>query len=129
MSFGTVGGPLGCLGVAMLLAATTPRPRLAGLVMIGAGASLLGAEVASPAHRTALALGITGVVLLSAPFALLLRRWPWILAFAVLPAVPARLPLDLGGTHSQLELPLYLLAGAAGMQIALETVKGDRRSR
>jgi len=129
MSFGTVGGPLGCLGVAMLLAATTPRPRLAGLVMIGAGASLLGAEVASPAHRTALALGITGVVLLSAPFALLLRRWPWLLAFAVLPAVPARLPLDLGGTHSQLELPLYLLAGAAGMQIALETVKGDRRSR
>jgi O-antigen ligase len=63
------------------------------------------------------------------PVALLLRRRPWILAFAVLPAVPARLPLDLGGTHSQLELPLYLLAGAAGVQIALEIAKGDNRSR
>jgi O-antigen ligase len=129
MTFGTLGGPLGCLGVAMLLAASSPRARLAGLVLVGTGASLLGAEVAANAHRTAVALGVAAVVLVSAPCALLLRRWPWILAFAVLPAVPARLPLDLGGTHSQLELPLYLLAGAAGFQIAFEIVRGDRRSR
>jgi hypothetical protein len=129
MSFGTIGGPLGCLGVAMLLAATSPRARLAGLVLVGAGASLLGAEVAPSAQKTAVALGVAGVFVASVPVALLLRRWPWILAFAVLPALPARLPLDLSGAHSQLELPLYLLAGAAGVQIALDIVKGDRRSR
>jgi hypothetical protein len=129
MSFGELGGPVGCLGVAMLLAAASPRARVTGLVLVGLGASLLGAEVAPDAHRTAVALGVAAVVGVSAPVALLLRRWPWILAFAVLPAVPARVPLDLGGTHAQLELPLYLLAGAAGFQIALETLKGDRRAR
>src|SRR5215467_14499500 len=115
MSFGDFGGPIGCLGVAMLLAAPGPRARVAGLVLVGLGASLLGAEVAPAAHRTAVALGVAAIVLASVPVALLLRRWPWILAFAVLPAVPARLPLDLGGTHSQLELPLYLLGCAAGV--------------
>jgi pimeloyl-ACP methyl ester carboxylesterase len=128
MSFGEIGGPIGCLGVAMLLAATGPRARVAGLVLVGLGASLLGAEVTN-AQPTAVALGVFAVVLASVPVALLLRRWPWILAFAVLPAVPARIPLDLGASHSQLELPLYLLAGAAGFQIALDIHKGDRRSR
>jgi len=129
MTFGTVGGPVGCLGLALLLVATSSRARIAGLVLVGLGASLLGAEVAPAAHRTAVALGVASVVLLSVPVALVLRRWPWALAFAVLPAVPARLPLDVGGTHSQLELPLYLLACAAGVQIVLETLNGDRRSR
>src|SRR5215469_12166484 len=118
MSFGELGGPVGCLGVAMLLAATSPRARVAGLVLVGLGASLLGAEVAPDAHRTAVALGVFAVVLASVPVAFLLRRRPWILAFAVLPAVPARIPIDLGGAHSQLGLPLFLLAGAAGVQIA-----------
>jgi O-antigen ligase len=113
----------------MLLAATAPRARIAGLLLVGLGASLLGAEVAPAAHRTAVALGVASVFLASVPVALLLRRWPWILAFAVLPAVPARVPLELGGAHSQLQLPLYLLAGGAGVQIVLETWKGDRRSR
>jgi hypothetical protein len=113
----------------MLLIGGTPRTRLAGLVLVAAGCSLLGAEVAPDAHRTALALAVFGVVTLAVPVATLLRRWPWLLAFAVLPAVPARMPLHLGGTDSQLQLPLYLLAAAAGMQIALETRAGDRRSR
>jgi hypothetical protein len=113
----------------MLLVGRTPRVRLAGLVLVAAGCSLLGAEVAPNAHRTALALAVAAVAVLGLPVALLLRRWPWLLAFAVLPAIPARVPLHLGGTDSQLELPLYLLAAAAGMQIALEMRAGDRRSR
>jgi O-antigen ligase len=129
MGFGLAGGPLGCLGVVLLLVGQTPRLRVAGLGLVAAGCSLLGAEVAPNAHRTAVALAVAGVAVLALPVALLLRRWPWLLAFAVLPAVPARVPLHLGGTDSQLELPLYLLAAAAGMQIALDIRAGDRRSR
>src|SRR5690242_13716063 len=129
MTFGLVGGPLGCLGVALVLTATPARLRVAGLLLVGAGCALLGAEVAPDTHQAAMALGVFGVVVLAAPVALLLRRWPWLLAFAVLPAVPARIPLHLDGSGSQLELPLYLLAAAAGIQIALEIRSGDRRTR
>jgi putative inorganic carbon (hco3(-)) transporter len=130
MSLGLIGGPLGCAGVAMLLAGRSSRVRIAGLVLIGAASSILGAGVAPTSHATEISLGVTaGLILAGAPLGLLLRHRPWLLAFAVLPSVPARLPLDLGGTHSQLELPLYLLAAAAGFQIVFETRAGDRRFR
>jgi putative inorganic carbon (HCO3(-)) transporter len=129
MSPGLVGGPLGCLGVALLVLAHSPRLRILGLALVGAGAALLGAEVAPATHRTAVALGVGGSALLAVPVGMLLKRWPWILAFAILPSLPARLPLSMAGTQSQLELPLYVLACAAGVQIVLETLAGDRRSR
>jgi putative inorganic carbon (HCO3(-)) transporter len=129
MIFGLVGGPLGCLGVAMLLAGRGPRVRTTALVLVGAGAALLGAEIAPDTHRLVIALGVAGVFFASIPVGLLLRRRPWLLAFAVLPCVPVRVPIALADTHSQLELPLYLLAGAAGVQMLLETRNGDRRSR
>jgi putative inorganic carbon (HCO3(-)) transporter len=129
MSPGLLGGPLGCFGIALLLAAPGPRLRISGLVLVGAGAALLGAQIAPGAHRTAIAIGVAGAVLVSIPVGMLLKRRPWILAFAILPSVPARLPLSMAGTHSQLELPLYVLACAAGVQIVLETIDGDRRSR
>jgi putative inorganic carbon (hco3(-)) transporter len=130
MSPGLIGGPLGCLGVAMLLTGRTARIRVSGLVLVGAGASLLGVEVAPTRQGTLLALGVTaGLAVVGLPVGMLLKRRPWLLAFAVLPSVPARLPLDLGGTHIQLELPLYILAAAAGFQIVLETRAGDRRFR
>ena len=129
MSPGLVGGPLGCLGVALLLVAHGPRLRISGLVLVGAGAALLGAEIAPSAHRTAIALGVAAAFFVSIPVGLLLKRRPWILAFVVLPALPMRLPLTLAGTHSQLELPLYVLASAAGVQMVLEMIHGDRRSR
>jgi hypothetical protein len=129
MSFGLVGGPLGCLGVAMLLVGRTPRIRIAGLVLVAAGCSLLGAEIAPAAHRTAVALATFGIVAAGVPVAFVLRRWTWLLPLLVLASIPARIPLHLAGTGSQLELPLYLLAVAAGVQIVLETAAGDRRSR
>ena len=129
MIFGLLGGPLGCLGVAMLLVGRGPRVRAAALLLVGAGAALLGAEVAPDAHRTAVALGVGGAFLAAIPVGLVLRRRPWLLAFAVLPCVPIRVPLTIAGTHSQLELPLYVLAAAAGVQMMLETIAGDRRSR
>jgi hypothetical protein len=129
MSPGLIGGPLGCLGVAMLLAGAGPRMRVTGLVFVGAGCAILGAEIAPAPHRTAVALGVAAAVLASVPVGFLLRRRPWILAFAILPCVPARIPFTLAGSQSQLELPLYILASAAGVQIVLETLAGDRRKR
>jgi hypothetical protein len=72
---------------------------------------------------------VAGAVLAAVPAGLALRRRPWALAVAVLPCVPMRVPLTIDGTHSQLELPLYVLAAAAGVQMVLETFAGDRRSR
>lgn len=129
MSFGLVGGPLGCLGVALLLAGSSPRLRVSGLVLIAAGCSLLGAQIAPDAHRTAVALATLGAVAAGVPVAFVLRRWPWLLPFGVLASVPARIPLHLTAAGSQLELPLYILAVGAGAQIVLETRAGDRRSR
>jgi hypothetical protein len=129
MSLGLVGGPLGCLGVAVLLVGRTPRIRIAGLLLVAAGSALLGAEIAPDAHRIAVALAPFGSVAAGVPVAFVLRRWTWLLPILVLPSIPARIPLHLAGTRSQLELPLYLLAVAAGVQIVLETRDGDRRSR
>src|SRR5579871_6114687 len=110
MIYGLVGGPLGCLGVAMLLAGRSPRLRIAGLALVAAGCSILGAQVAPDAHRTAVALATFGAVAAGVPVAVLFRRWPWLLPFAVLASVPARIPLHLTAAGSQLELPLYILA-------------------
>jgi putative inorganic carbon (hco3(-)) transporter len=129
MSFGLVGGPLGALGVAMLLAGHGPRTRVSGLVMVGAGAAILGAQIAPDQHRTAIALAVAAAVLAGVPVGMLLHRYPWALAYAILPAVPARIAFGLDHTHSQLELPLYVLAVGAGVQIVIETMRGDRRSR
>ena len=126
---GLIGGPVGCLGVALLLAATTPRARVAGLALIGAGAALLGAEVAPTHHSTAVAFATLVSVLAGIPVGYALKRWPWALAFLVLPMVPARIAFTVDGTHPQLELPLYILAVGAGVQIVLEIRAGDRRTR
>jgi putative inorganic carbon (hco3(-)) transporter len=126
---GLIGGPLGCLGVAMLLAGQTPRVRVIGLALVGAGCALLGAEIAPNGHSTAVAFAVLASVLAGVPTGYALKRWPWALAFLVLPMVPARIAFTVDGTHSQLQLPLYILAVGAGVQIVLETIGGDRRTR
>src|SRR5579862_8120871 len=126
---GLIGGPLGCLGVAMLLAGQTPRVRVAGLALVGAACALLGAEIAPNDHSTAVAFAVLAAVLAGIPTGYALKRWPWALAFLVLPMVPARIAFTVDGTHTQLQLPLYVLAVGAGVQIVLETIGGDRRTR
>jgi len=113
----------------MLLVGRTKLARVAALIAVGAGAALLGAEIAPDVHRTAVALGVAAAVLAGVPVGLFLRRRPWALAFAVLPCVPVRVPIALAGGHTQLELPLYILAVGAGVQMLLDTLNGDRRFR
>src|ERR671936_1084170 len=61
--------------------------------------------------------------------AVVLRRWPWVLAFAALVCVPARIPVRVGSTDANLLVPLYGVVAAAALVLAYELVRGDRRAR
>ena len=52
-----LGGPIACLGLALLLVAKTRRERIAGLAFAAFGACVLGAALASTwlSHRAAIA--------------------------------------------------------------------------
>ncbi|MEJ7566912.1 MAG: O-antigen ligase family protein [Gaiellaceae bacterium] len=122
-------GPVGCLGLALLLVAPRRDLRLVGLAAWALGAAGLTAYLA-PDGRTALLLaaGPAGVVVAAAGAALLLRR-PWVLPLATLICVPIRIPLELGGEEANLLLPLYAVVGAVAVGLAWQLVRGDLRSR
>jgi O-antigen ligase len=123
-----VGGALGCLGLAFLFAARGRGVRLLGLGLTLLGAALLAAYLVPSGHGAYL----TGVGIVAAlvcgGLGLLLRRWPWALAFATLALIPVRVPVHVGHSGSKLLLPLYVVAGAAAVQIFVETLQGDERS-
>ena len=106
-------GPLGCLGLALLLVATRRELRLAGLVAWAAGAGLLGLYLA-PDGRTGLLFGgAVGGLVVAAAGAWILLRWPWVLPFATLACIPIRIPIDIGDEEANLLLPLYAVIGVA----------------
>jgi O-antigen ligase len=123
------GGALGCLGLAFLFAGRGRNVRLAGIVLVGVGACLLAVPLPPGGHEAYIAAACVVGALVCGGLGLVFRRWPWALAFATLAAIPARVPLSIGGSHTKLLLPLYVLAGAALVQIAVETLQGDERSR
>jgi hypothetical protein len=90
---------------------------------------LVALYLAPHGHRPALAAaGVVGVAL-AVGGGFLLRRRPWLLAFATLLLAPARVPVTVGSTESNLLVPLYLVLGAAAVALALELLRGDERSR
>jgi O-antigen ligase len=124
-----VGGPLACLGLALLFAARGRDARLGGLALAFVGGVLLCAALA-PAHRPlVVAGGAVVAAALACGVALLLGRWPWALAFTALACVPVRIPLHLGGSSHKLLVPLYVVAGGAFVRIVFDTLRGDTRSR
>jgi putative inorganic carbon (HCO3(-)) transporter len=123
------GGALGCLGLAFLLAARPRGVRLGGLGLVALGACLLGAPLVPRGHVAYVVAACVVGVLIAGGLGLVLRRWPWALAFGTLALIPARVPVHVGGAHSKLLLPLYLLAGAAAVQLAIDLLQGDERSR
>ena len=119
-----LGGPIACAGLAVLLLARTRVSRIAGLSYAGVGSVLLAASLA-PANAAELAAAIAGVIVLGPLLAWLFRREPWLVAFATLALVPARV----GFLGHQLLVPLYVVAlGAAGL-LLWELIDGDERTR
>jgi O-antigen ligase len=124
-----VGGPLACLGLAFLLAGRGRGLRLGGLALVAAGGVLLGVAIVPHRHVAFLVAAAVVAALVAGGLGLVLRRWPWLVAFGTLALIPVRIPVHVGGSSSKLLLPLYLLAAGAAVQIAIESLQGDERSR
>jgi putative inorganic carbon (HCO3(-)) transporter len=119
-----LGGPIACIGLAVLLLARTRVNRIAGLCYAGVGSILLAASFA-PANAAELGAAIGGVIVFGPLLAWLFRREPWLVAYATLAFLPARV----GFLGHQLLVPLYVVAlGAAGL-LLWELVDGDERTR
>ena len=124
MGLAELGGPIACIGLAVLLLARTRRSRIAGLCYAGVGTALLAASLSS-ANAGQLGAAIGGVIVLGPLLAWLFRREPWLVALLTLAFVPFRI----GFLGHSLLVPLYLVAlGAAGC-LLWDLVEGDERTR
>lgn len=123
------GGPLACIGLAVLFAAPRRDLRLAGLGAWVVGCAFLASYLAPSGHTkvyaAAAAVGAVGAV----GIAELFRRWPWLVAVATLACAPARIPVHVGSTDSNLLLPLYAVVAGAALLLGYELVRGDTRTR
>ena len=119
-----IGAPIACIGLAVLLVARRRPNRIAGLCYAGVGTILLAASLA-PSSAAEVGGAVGGVIVLGPLLAWLFRREPWLVAFATLAFIPARV----GYLGHQLLVPLYLVAlGAAGL-LLWELAEGDERTR
>jgi O-antigen ligase len=112
-----VAGPVGAGGLALLFVAA---PRWARL--LGFGAALVGMGLLVPlllpsGSRLLLVGGAVAVAALAAGLGVLFRRHPWALPLLALAAVPARIPITVGGDTNNLLLPLYLIVAGAAVSL------------
>jgi len=126
---GHVGSVLGCLGLALLLIAPSRLQRLAGLGAWALGSILLAVYLAPHGHRPLLGAAAVFGLLLAAGGAFVLRRWPFVLPFAVLACIAARIHVHVGSTEANLLVPMYAVVAAAAVLLAWELVTGDERAR
>jgi putative inorganic carbon (hco3(-)) transporter len=124
-----LGGPIAAAGLALLLTGTRRDLRLAGLAAWGVGCASLAVYLAPGGHTkaygAAAVVGVLGAVAVAAVF----RRWPWLIAVTALACAPARIPVHVGSTDSNLLIPLYGVIAAVAVLLAWELVRGDRRTR
>ena len=124
-----IGGPIAAAGLALLIASSRRDLRLAGLGAWALGCALLAAYVAPSGHTkvyaAAAVVGVVGAVGIAEIF----RRWPWLVAVSALACAPARIPVHVGSTDSNLLVPLYAVIVGAAALLAWELARGDRRTR
>ena len=124
-----VASVVGCAGLVAVYLAPSRAARLAGLVAWGAGLGVLGVTLLPDLSRTKLAAAAVGGLVLAAVVALVLRRWPYFLAFATLACIPLRLPVDIGDDKVNLLVPLYGVVAGLAVALAWALLRGDDRSR
>jgi O-antigen ligase len=123
------GGIVGTAGLALLLVGRPGWQRLAGLGASGLGVVLLAAYLLPHGHRPLFAGAAVVGLGLAAVGAYVFHRWPFVLPFAALACVAARIHVTVGSTEANLLVPLYAVVAAAALLLAWELVKGDGRSR
>jgi hypothetical protein len=116
-------------GLALLVVAPRRDLRLVGLAAWAAGMLGLAAYLAPSTSNAKLAAAGVGGLVLAAAGAWLLVRWPWLLAFATLACIPARIPVTLGHEDAKLLVPLYGVLAAYAVALAWELLHEDVRSR
>jgi O-antigen ligase len=124
-----VGGPLGALGLAVLLTATRRDLRMGGLAAWAVGGLALVPYLAPSGHGAMLAAAAAFGLGAAAVGALVLRRWPWAVALGALACAPARIPVDVGEVEANLLVPLYGVVAAAALALGYDLLRGDRRAR
>ena len=125
-----LGGPLGALGLALLLTAPRRDLRLAGLAAWALGGIALVPYLMPEGQRALLAAAAAVGLGVAALGAVVLRRWPWALALGALACAPARIPVDLGEVEeANLLVPLYGVVAAAALSLGLDLLRGDQRAR
>jgi putative inorganic carbon (hco3(-)) transporter len=123
-----LGGPVACLGFALLLVARSRRDRLAGLGFATLGTVVLGVALA-PDAPAKLAVGVAAALAAAGAAAIAFRLVPWLLPLAALACVPARIGVHLAGAGSTLLIPLYVVILGAAILLGWELVRGDERVR
>ncbi len=123
-----LGGPIACLGLALLLVAKTRRERIAGLGFAAFGACVLGAAIA-PHRPVELLGGVFAALGIGLGLALVFRRLPWLFPILALACVPARIGVHVGHGSSKLLLPLYIVILGATILLAWDLIAGDIRVR
>jgi putative inorganic carbon (HCO3(-)) transporter len=122
-------GVIGCAGLALLIVASRRDLRLAALCALVLGeaglAAYLAPDVSAGLVAGAGAVGVAAAV----GGAWLLLRYPYVLAFATLACVPARIPVDLGNEEANLLLALYVVVAALTVALAWQIARGDERTR
>ena len=124
-----VAGVVSSLGLAALLVAPGRWQRLAGLGAWALGAIVLAVYLAPHGHRPLLAGAAVVGLLLVAVCAYVFHRWPFVLPFAALACVAARIHVHVGSTEANLLVPMYGVVAAAALLLAWELWQGDARVR
>jgi O-antigen ligase len=124
-----VAGVVSSLGLAALLVAPGRWQRLAGLGAWALGAIVLAVYLAPHGHRPLLAGAAVVGLLLVAVCAYVFHRWPFVLPFAALACVAARIHVHVGSTEANLLVPMYGVVAAAALLLAWELWQGDARIR
>ena len=123
-----LGGPIACLGLALLLVAKTQRERIAGLGFAAFGTCVLCAAVA-PHRPVELLGGFFGALGIGLGLALAFRRWPWLFPVLALASVPVRIGVHVGQSSTKLLVPLYIVILGGAILLGWDLIAGDRRVR